>query len=82
MPHAAIRKQIKAAERITIVTIITNHTIEYCSSRSGYICRQELDAVTDTSSETIVQHTKAHFARYGISEKVMMYNGTHLLAKV
>ena len=30
----------------------------------------ELDTVTNTSSETIVTHTKGHFARYGIPEKV------------
>ena len=31
--------------------------------------------MTDTSSETIVEHTKAHFARYGIPEKVITDNG-------
>lgn len=34
----------------------------------------ELDAVADTSSETIVEHTKAHFAWYGIPEKVITDN--------
>ena len=31
----------------------------------------KLDAVTDTSSETIVEHTKSHFARYCIPVKVI-----------
>ena len=35
----------------------------------------ELDMLTDTSSETIVEHTKAHFAHYGIPEKVITDNG-------
>ena len=34
----------------------------------------ELDAVADTSSETIIVYTKAHFAQYGISEKVITDN--------
>ena len=35
----------------------------------------ELDALTDTSSETIVARTKTHFARYGIPDKVITDNG-------
>ena len=35
----------------------------------------ELDTVADTSSETIIAHTKAHFAQYRIPEKVITGNG-------
>ena len=42
----------------------------------------ELDAVTNTSSETIVEHTKAHFARYGIPQKVITDNGPQFRAQV
>ena len=42
----------------------------------------ELDAVADTSSETIVAHTKAHFARYGIPEKVITDNGPQFRAQI
>ena len=35
----------------------------------------ELDAVSDTSSETIIECTKVHFAHYGIPEKVITENG-------
>ena len=35
----------------------------------------ELDAVADTSSETIIAHTKAHFAQYEIPERVITDNG-------
>ena len=42
----------------------------------------ELDAVADTSSETIVAHTKAHFAWYGIPEKVITDNGPQFRAQV
>ena len=41
----------------------------------------ELDTLTDTSSETIVEHTKAHFARYGIPEKVITDNGPQFRAQ-
>ena len=41
----------------------------------------ELDALTDTSSESIVKHTKAHFARYGIPEKVITDNGPQFRAQ-
>ena len=34
----------------------------------------ELDAINDTSSETITECTKVHFARYGITVKVIMDN--------
>ena len=42
----------------------------------------ELDAVSDTSSETIVEHTKAHFARYGIPKKVITDNGPQFRAQL
>ena len=42
----------------------------------------ELDAVTDTSSETIVEHTKSHFARYGIPVKVITDNGPQFRPQV
>jgi len=42
----------------------------------------ELDTVTNTSSETIVTHTKGHFARYGIPEKVITDNEPQFRAKV
>ena len=35
----------------------------------------ELDPLTETSSETIVACTKAHFSRYGIPDKVITDNG-------
>ena len=35
----------------------------------------ELDALPDTSGETIVAHTKAHFACYGIPDRVISDNG-------
>ena len=41
----------------------------------------ELDAVSDTTSETIVKHTKAHFARYGIPETVITDNGPQFRAQ-
>ena len=34
----------------------------------------ELDTLTNTSSETTVEHNKVHFARYGIPEKVITDN--------
>ena len=42
----------------------------------------ELNAVTDTSSETNVEHTKAHFTRYGIPEKVITDNGPQFQSQV
>ena len=41
----------------------------------------ELDIQTDTFSENIVKHTKAHFARYGIPEKVITDNGPQFRAQ-
>jgi len=41
----------------------------------------ELDAVSDTSSETIIECTKVHFARYGIPEKVVTDNGPQFRAQ-
>ena len=41
----------------------------------------ELDAVSDTSSETIIECTKRHFARYGIPEKVITDNGPQFIAQ-
>ena len=35
----------------------------------------ELDPLTETSSETVVTCTKAHFSRYGIPDKVISDNG-------
>ena len=35
----------------------------------------ELDKLSNTSSATIIDHTKAHFARYGIPDKVISDNG-------
>ena len=42
----------------------------------------ELDAVADTSRETIVVFTKAHFAWYGIPENVITDNGPQFRAQV
>ena len=42
----------------------------------------ELDAMTDTSSKTIVEHTKSHFARYGIPVKVITDNWPQFQAQV
>ena len=42
----------------------------------------QLDAVIDTSSETIVEHTKAHFAHYGITIKVITDNRPQFRAQV
>ena len=41
----------------------------------------ELDQVTDTSSDTIVKHTKAHFARYGIPVTIITDNGPQFRAQ-
>ena len=41
----------------------------------------ELDAVTDTSSETIMEHTESHFAHYSIPVKVITDNGPQFRAK-
>jgi len=41
----------------------------------------ELDAVNDASSDTIIECTKAHFARYGIPEKVITDNGPQFRAQ-
>ena len=35
----------------------------------------ELDRLSDTSSATLIEHTKAHFARYKIPDKVISDNG-------
>ena len=35
----------------------------------------KLDYLSDTSSATLIEHTKAHFARYGIPDKVISDNG-------
>ena len=42
----------------------------------------ELDAVTDTSIETIIEHTKSHFVRYSIPVKVITENGPQFQAQV
>ena len=42
----------------------------------------ELDTVPDTSSDTIVKHSKAHFARYGIPERVISDNGPQFRAQI
>jgi len=42
----------------------------------------ELDAVSDTSCETIVELTKGHFARYGIPQKVITDNGPQFRAQL
>ena len=41
----------------------------------------EIDEVPDTTSDTIVSLTKAHFARYGIPEKVITDNGPQFRSK-
>ena len=40
----------------------------------------ELDQVTETSSDTIVKYTKAHFAKYGISVTRITDNGPQFRA--
>jgi len=42
----------------------------------------ELDTLTDTSSETIVAHTKVHFARYCIPDKVITDNGPQFHSQI
>ena len=41
-----------------------------------------IQSVTDTSSETIVEHTKSHFTHYGIPVKVITDNGPQFRAQV
>ena len=41
----------------------------------------EIDVVADTTSDTIVSITKAHFAHYGIPEKVIKDNGPQFQSK-
>ena len=79
----------QAAEGTSIATGNTNHpwaiiaqdlfTLagkSYLITVDYYSDFWELNAVTDTSSETIIEYTKAHFACYDrIPEKVITDNG-------
>ena len=56
--------------------------ISYLITVDYYSDVWELDAVTDTSSETIIEHTKSHFAHYGIPVKVITDNGPQFRAQV
>ena len=51
------------------------HNKHYLVTVDYYSDFWELDYLPDTSSATVIEHTKAHFARYGIPDKVISDNG-------
>ena len=51
------------------------HSKQYLVTVDYYSDFWELDYLPDTSSATLIEHTKAHFARYGIPDKVISDNG-------
>ena len=52
------------------------HNIHYLVTVNYYSNFWELDRLSDTSSATLIEYTKAHFAWYGIPDKVISDNGT------
>ena len=57
-------------------------TKSYLITVDTYSDYWELDALTDTSSEMVVACTKAHFARYGIPNKVITDNGPQFRSRL
>ena len=61
--------------------LFTLRHVEYLVTVDYYSDYWELDLVSDTTSETVVGCTKAHFARHGIPETVVTDNGTQFVAR-
>jgi len=55
--------------------LFTHKKKDYLITIDYYSDFWELDPLTDTTSQTVIDHTKAHFARYGIPELVVTDNG-------
>lgn len=55
--------------------IFTLHSTQYLVTVDHYSDYFEIDCLPDLSSETVVNHTKQHFARHGVPEVVVTDNG-------
>ena len=61
--------------------LFTLSHVKYLITVDYYSDYWELDLVSDTTSETVVGCTKAHFARHGIPETVVTDNGPQFVSR-